>query len=147
MNLVNKTMSGLKNLKSIEIFFSLIMIIYLISNMSTPYNLAPYINNIYTYGSIIALIVLLVLHSNLFVALLFAVTSLVFIYKSRLVDHNIMKPSEINKNKAMQEFHANNINSTLEEEIIKKMAKKPDNIPSSENYLPVLCSSHGASEL
>ena len=35
----------------------------------------------------------------------------------------------------------------FEEEIVKSMVVKPDNMPSPETYHPVLCSSHGASEL
>ena len=147
MSLVTKTMSGLKNFKNIEILFVLLMAIYLISNMSTPYNLAPYVNNTFSYGSMVALVILLFLYSNTFVAIFFAITSLVFVYRSRSVDHNIMKTNEVNKNRAMQDFHTNKKVKTLEEEIVGSMIKKPDNIPNPETYQPVLCSSHGASEL
>tara|TARA_B100000989_G_C19334736_1_gene382383 strand:- start:23 stop:472 length:450 start_codon:yes stop_codon:yes gene_type:complete len=149
MNLVNKTMSmsGLKNLKTLEIFFVLIMFVYLVSNMSTPYNLAPYVNNVFTYGSILALAVLLHLYSAPVVTLLFVVTALVLVYRSRQVDHNIIKPSEVNKNRALNDFNANKNVSTLEEEMVDKMVKKPDNIPNPQTYHPVLCSSHGATEI
>ena len=147
MNLVNKTMSGLKNLKNIEIFFVLLLVIYLVSNMSTPYNLAPYVNNTFSYGSMIVLLLLLILYSNPVVALLFAISAVVFVYRSRLVDHNVMKSNEVNKNRAMQDFNANKKVSTLEEEIVGSMVVKPDNMPNPENYQPVLCSSHGATEI
>tara|TARA_B100001175_G_C19469212_1_gene620800 strand:+ start:1025 stop:1468 length:444 start_codon:yes stop_codon:yes gene_type:complete len=147
MNLVNKTMSGLKNFKNIEILFVILMVIYLVSNMSTPYNLAPYVNNTFSYGSMILLVLLLSIYSNPIVTILFAITSVVFVYRSRLVDHNVMKSNEVNKNRAMQDFNANKKVSTLEEEIVGSMVVKPDNIPNPETYQPVLCSSHGASEL
>tara|TARA_B100000902_G_scaffold49541_1_gene56384 strand:- start:87 stop:530 length:444 start_codon:yes stop_codon:yes gene_type:complete len=147
MNLVNKTMSGLKNFKNIEILFVILMVIYLVSNMSTPYNLAPYVNNTFSYGSMILLVLLLSIYSNPIVTILFAITSVVFVYRSRLVDHNVMKSNEVNKNRAMQDFNANKKVSTLEEEIVGSMVVKPDNIPNPETYQPVLCSSHGATEL
>lgn len=147
MNLVNKTMSGLKNFKNIEILFVILMVIYLVSNMSTPYNLAPYVNNTFSYGSMIVLVLLLSIYSNPIVTILFAITSVVFVYRSRLVDHNVMKSNEVNKNRAMQDFNANKKVSTLEEEIVGSMVVKPDNIPNPETYQPVLCSSHDAKEL
>lgn len=147
MNLVNKTTSGFKNLKTIEVFFIIILVIYLVSNMSTPYSLAPYVNNVFAYGSIIVLLLLLHLYSNPSVTFIFAISALVFIYRSRLVDHKIMKPNEVNKNKAMKKFNENNNKSTLEEEIVNNMVSKPDNIPSPETYQPVLCGVHGATEI
>ena len=147
MSLVTKTMSGLKNLKNIEIFFILLLVVYLVSNMSTPYNLAPYVNNFFSYGSMVALVILLILYSNPLVALIFTISAIVFVYRSRLVDHNVMKTNEVNKNRAMKQFNENKKVSTLEEEIVGSMAVKPDNMPNPETYQPVLCSSHGATEL
>lgn len=147
MSLVTKTMSGFKNLKNVEIFFILLLVVYLVSNMSTPYNLAPYVNNFFSYGSMVVLVILLVLYSNPLLALVFAISCIVFVYRSRLVDHNVMKTNEVNKNIAMQQFNENKKVSTLEEEIVGSMVVKPDNMPNPETYQPVLCSSHGATEL
>jgi hypothetical protein len=147
MSLVSKTMSGFKNLKNVEIFFILLLVVYLVSNMSTPYNLAPYVNNFFSYGSMVALVILLILYSNPLLALLFAISAIVFVYRSRLVDHNVMKTNEVNKNIAMKQFNENKKVYTLEEEIVGSMAVKPDNMPNPETYQPVLCSSHGATEL
>jgi hypothetical protein len=58
-----------------------------------------------------------------------------------------MKTNEVNKNIAMQQFNENKKVSTLEEEIVGSMVVKPDNMPNPETYQPVLCSSHGATEL
>ena len=87
------------------------MVIYLISNMSTPYNLAPYVNNSFGYGSLILLALLLLLHSNPIVTILFIVFAFVFVNRSRSVDHNIMKTNEVNKNRAMQDYHENKNNN------------------------------------
>lgn len=147
MSLVSKTIGGLKKLKNIEILFVLLLVVYLVSNMSTPYNLAPYVNNSFSYGSMILLLVLLLLYSNPLVAILFGIVALVFVYRSRLVDHNVMKSNEVNKNRAMQDFQANKKVYTLEEEVVGSMVLKPDNMPNPETYQPVLCSSNGATEL
>ena len=58
-----------------------------------------------------------------------------------------MKTNEVNKNMAMQKFNENKNVFTLEEEIVGSMTVKPNNIPNPETYQPVLCSSHGASEI
>ena len=56
MNSINNVTNNLKssalnlaNIKSHEMIFVILLLLYLISNVSTPYNLAPHINNVYMY--------------------------------------------------------------------------------------------------
>lgn len=148
MNLVNNlknTALELKNIKSYELVFVILLILYLVSNVSTPYDLAPQINNAYMYISLFAIFILILLNSNPFIALFFAIVALVFMQRSKKVDHIVMASSTTNKTSAM-----NNMNSflsvkSLEEEMVGQIDRQPDNIVNHTTYHPVMCDSHDAS--
>ena len=62
MNLVNyfkNEMLELKKITPYELVFIIVLILYLISNISTPYDLAPQVNNAYMYISLFAITILL----------------------------------------------------------------------------------------
>ena len=161
MNSVNNISNNFKNLKNIttnEIFLVVVILLYLISNVSTPYELAPYINNIYTYFSLIAIVVLLFLKSNPLIALFFGIAAFIFVTRSNKVDHGVMAPSTHNKSLNMMNLNTNtntNINSntnimkqpSLEEELIGTIQKQPDNIINTNSYHPVSCETHNASDI
>ena len=50
--------TNMANIKSYEILFIVLLLLYLISNVSTPYNYAPHINNIYMYFSLIIIFIM-----------------------------------------------------------------------------------------
>ena len=56
INKITKNLTGntakLANIKSYELIFVVLLLLYLISGVSTPYNYAPHINNIYMYFSL-----------------------------------------------------------------------------------------------
>ena len=166
MNSVNNISNNFKNLKNIttnEIFLVVIILLYLISNVSTPYELAPYINNVYTYFSLIAIVVLLFLKSNPIIALFFGIAAFIFVTRSNKVDHGVMAPSTHNKSLNMINLNTNtnantnvntntNINNimkqtSLEEELIGTIQKQPDNIINTNSYHPVSCETHNASDI
>ena len=159
MNPVNNISNNFKKLKNIttnEIFLVVVILLYLISNVSTPYELAPYINNIYTYFSLIAIVILLFLKSNPIIALFFGIAALIFVTRSNKVDHGVMAPSSVNKSLNMMKLNNNtNINSntnimkqtSLEEELIGTIQKQPDNIINTNSYHPVSCETHNASDI
>jgi hypothetical protein len=156
MNSVNSISSNFKNLKNIttyEIILVVLIILYLISNVSTPYELAPYINNIYTYFSLIAIVILLFLKSNPLIAVFFGIAAVIFVTRSNKVDHGVMAPSTRNKSLAMINLNnnsvANNIinQTSLEEELISSIQKQPDNIKNTNTYHPVSCETHNASDI
>lgn len=147
MNLLNKSLSGLKNLKTFEILFFVLLVIYLLTGVSTPYNLAPYVNNVFSYASMLALVFVLFLYSNPLLAIFFGISALIFIQRSRKVDHNVMKPTTNNKTNNMKNLNSHLNTHTLEEEVVGQIVKKPDNIPSPSSYHPVLCSAKGATEI
>jgi len=164
MNSVNSISTNFKNLKNIttnEIFLVVVILLYLISNVSTPYELAPYINNVYTYFSLIAIVILLFLKSNPIIALFFGIAALIFVTRSNKVDHGVMAPSTLNKSVNMMNLNTNtntsmntntNINNimkqtSLEEELIGTIQKQPDNIISTNTYHPVSCETHSASDI
>lgn len=150
VNNISNNFKKLKNISSYEIIFVVLIILYLISNVSTPYELAPYINNIYTYLSLIAIVILLFLNTNPLIALFFGIAGIIFIIRSSKVDHAVMAPSTSNKSSEMIKLN-NNINSinnnSLEEEVIGQIQKQPDNIMNTNNYHPVSCETHNASDI
>ena len=61
MNLVNifkNNLLQLKTIKTYELVFIILLILYLITNISTPYDLAPQVNNAYMYVSLFAITIL-----------------------------------------------------------------------------------------
>ena len=150
VNNISNNFKKLKNISSYEIIFVVLILLYLISNVSTPYELAPYINNIYTYLSLIAIVILLFLNTNPLIALFFGIAGIIFIIRSSKVDHAVMAPSTSNKSSEMIKLN-NNINTinnnSLEEEVIGQIQKQPDNIMNTNNYHPVSCETHNASDI
>jgi hypothetical protein len=159
MNSLNIS-TNFKNLKNItinEIILIVLILLYLISNVSTPYELAPYINNIYTYFSLITIVILLFLKTNPLIALFFGIAALVFVIRSNKVAHGVMAPSTHNKSLAMIDLNSNTNNSTnsnniitqttLEEELIGLIQKQPDNIINTNSYHPVSCETHNALDI
>ena len=148
MNLVNSFKNKvleLKNIKNYELVFVVLLLLYLISNVSTPYDLAPHINNAYMYMSLFAIVILLLLNSNPLIALLFAIVALIFLQRSKKVDHGVMAPSNANKTAAMENLNTHLSIKTLEEEMVGQIDRHPDNIVSQNSYHPVMCDSHDAS--
>ena len=148
MNLIksSKNLNNLKNINTYEIIFAVLVILYIISNVSTPYNLTSTINNMFTYLSMIVVIFLMFLNKKYILAVTFAVFCLVLIYRTTQVNTVLNYPSQNNKDKKMQALNKHLDKKTLEEEIISSVSKKPDNIPNPSSYHPVLCSSHNADE-
>jgi hypothetical protein len=157
---ISTNFKNLKNITTNEIILIVLILLYLISNVSTPYELAPYINNIYTYFSLIAIVILLFLKTNPLIALFFGIAALIFVIRSNKVDHGVMAPSTHNKSLAMINLNSNTNNSTnsnisnnittqttLEEELIGLIQKQPDNIINTNSYHPVSCETHNASDI
>jgi len=155
---ISTNFKNLKNITTNEIILIVLILLYLISNVSTPYELAPYINNIYTYFSLIAIVILLFLKTNPLIALFFGIAALIFVLRSNKVDHGVMAPSTHNKSLAMINLNSNtnisnNISNniitqtTLEEELIGLIQKQPDNIINTNSYHPVSCETHNASDI
>jgi hypothetical protein len=113
----------------------------------------------YTYFSLIAIVILLFLKSNPIIALFFGIAALIFVIRSNKVDHGVMAPSTHNKSLAMINLNSitnNNTNNdigniitqtTLEEEVIGLIQKQPDNIINTNSYHPVSCETHNASDI
>ena len=166
VNSIGKNFKNMKNITTPEIILVVLILLYLISNVSTPYDLAPYINNVYTYFSLIAIVMLLFINSNPLIALFFGIAALIFVTRSRKVDHGVMAPSTINKSLNMMKFNNETTNTStniisnmnnfdnslikqpsLEEELIGSIQKQPDNIINSNTYHPVSCETHNASTI
>jgi hypothetical protein len=150
MNLVNYFKNEVLELKKItpyELVFIIVLILYLISNISTPYDLAPQVNNAYMYISLFAITILLLLNSNPLIAILFAFVAIIFLQRSKKTDHSVMAPSTSNKTAAMTNMNTDLTIKSLEEEMVGQIDRQPDNISSLSTYNPVMCNYHNASDI
>lgn len=150
MNLVNYFKNEVQELKRItpyELVFIIVLILYLISNISTPYDLAPQVNNAYMYISLFAITILLLLNSNPLIAILFAFVAIIFLQRSKKTDHIVMAPSTSNKTAAMTNMNKDLSIKSLEEEMVGQIDRQPDNITSLSTYNPVMCNYHNASDV
>ena len=147
MKFLNNFEKNFSKLQTFEIVLAVLLVLYIVSGVSTPYDLAPHINNIYTYLSLVAIVFLLFLHSNPILAIFFAVTSIIFIMRSNKVSHSVMSPNVENKNKKMANLNNHLNKKTLEEEIIGEIVKTPMNINGPASYHPKLCEIYNATQI
>lgn len=145
LNNILNYVKKLKNLTSYEIVLFILLIVYLVSNVSTPYYLSQYVNNSFTYLSLIVIVVLIFLYSNPILSILFGIVAIIFINRSKKISPEMIKPTQKNKNKALKNLNQNLNQKTLEEDIVKLMVEKPMNILGPEQYHPVTCDNHNAS--
>ena len=59
MKLINKTVDSLKNMKPHEFILVLLLLAYLVSGVSTPYELSSYVNNTFMNLSLVAFTIVL----------------------------------------------------------------------------------------
>lgn len=140
-------MISIKNVKSYEWVVLILIVLYILSGLKTPYELSIYVNNTFAYLSFLALLVLLfIMKCNLFIIFFIFIGGLVFISRSSITDYRLHIPSEFNRNYKMKTFNNGMNKRTLEEEIVG-LIQKPDNIPNPSSYNPVLCDSHCATSI
>tara|TARA_B100000902_G_scaffold395060_1_gene452782 strand:- start:26912 stop:27364 length:453 start_codon:yes stop_codon:yes gene_type:complete len=147
MKLFNKAYNNFvkfKLFKPYEFILLVLLFLYIISGVSTPYSVSPYVNNYFMYLSLLALSFLLYLYGNPLVALVFIFTSYVFIQRSKYTSHELIKPSQNKTDSKLKELNSNLKEKTLEEEIVGKIVRNNDNLPNVSNYNPVLCDNHNA---
>ena len=147
MTLFSKTVKSFKNLKPYEFILFVLLVFYLVSGVSTPYELSPHVNNIFMYLSLFAFSVVLYLYGNPLLAGFFLFVSFIFINRSNKVSHKVMKPSQQKKDTTMTQLNNPLVQKTLEEQIVGQIERHPNNIPGPSSYHPVLCDSHNASKI
>ena len=147
MTLFSKTVKSFKNLKPYEFILFVLLVLYLVSGVSTPYELSPYVNNIFMYLSLFAFSVVLYLYGNPLLAAFFLFVSFIFINRSNKVSHKVMKPSQQKKDTTMNQLNDPLVQKTLEEQMVGQIQRHPNNIPGPSSYHPVLCDSHNASKI
>jgi len=147
MKLFNKTVNSFRKLKSYEFILFILLFSYIISGVSTPYELSPYVNNIFMYLSLFAFSIILYLNGNHLLSGAFFATSIIFINRSNKVSHKVMKPSQEKKNIHMTQLNYPLNQKTLEEQMVGEIERHPNNIPGPSSYHPVLCDSHNATKI
>lgn len=147
MKLFSKTVKSFINFKPYEFILFVLLVLYLVSGVSTPYELSPYVNNIFMYLSLFAFSIVLYLYGNPLLALFCLFVSFIFINRSNKVSHKVMKSSQIKKDNTMNQLNNSLFNKTLEEQIVGQIQRHPNNIPGPSSYHPVLCDSHNATKI
>ena len=98
MSLLKKSLNNVTSMKTYEVLLFVVLVLYLVSGVSTPYSLAPYVNNVFMHLSLVALVVVSYLYGkNVVLTLFLAIVAFVFVNRSSKVSHIKMKPSEDNK--------------------------------------------------
>ena len=141
------TINTLYDMKNYEIILSVLFLLYLLSGVSTPYGISPYVNNIFTQASLLALVFIFYLYGNPLFSLFSLFVILVFIHRSKKVDYMLLDNTVKNKRKKMETFNKDLNKVSLEEEIVGNIVKTVDNMPNPSNYKPVLCDNKNASEI
>jgi len=99
------------------------------------------------YFSIIVIFIILLVNTNPLIALLFAIVAYVFLERSKKVSHRAMAQTESNKSSKMKTLN-NHLNTrTLEEEMVTLIDRRPENITSIDNFNPLECDTHSASNI
>tara|TARA_B110000977_G_C11084412_1_gene494104 strand:+ start:1777 stop:2220 length:444 start_codon:yes stop_codon:yes gene_type:complete len=147
MTIFSKTVKSFINLKPYEFILFVLLLLYLISGVSIPYHLSPYVNNMFMYLSLFAFSIVLYLYGNPLLAAFFLLVSFIFINRSYKVSNNVMKPSQEKKNNTMKQLNAPLNKKTLEEQMVGQIERPPNNIPGPSSYRPTLCDSHNAKKV
>jgi hypothetical protein len=147
MKLINKTVDSFKNLKPHEFILVILLLSYLISGVSTPYELSSYVNNTFMHLSLVAFAIILFLYGSPLLALLFVGVACVFVFRCGKVSHDVMKPSQKKNDRNMSELNTHLTKTSLEEELVGQVVRNPENIPGPSSFHPVLCDSHNASKV
>ena len=147
MTLFSKTVKSFKNLKPYEFILFVLLVLYLVSGVSTPYELSPYVNNIFMYLSLFAFSLVLYLYGNPLLALFFLFISFIFINRSNKVSLKQISNTQIKKDTTMNQLNYPLVNKTLEEQVVGQIQRHPNNIPGPSSYHPVLCDSHNATKI
>ena len=90
MNLFNKSVNSVKNISNFQIVLCVLLILYLVSGINTPYSITPHVNNIFMYTSLILITYILYKNSCILLVILFAISAIVFIMRSRSMNPIIM---------------------------------------------------------
>ena len=151
MKLSLKSLYKLEN--QYQVVLAVIFIIYLMTNMNLPYGVTKIINTPVGTGVVIILALTLLYHSHPVVGVLGLLVAYEMIRVSGRTSPNLitnnLQPTFSNKSDDMQDMQPPR-KKTLEEEAVQNMVPLVRSTPQSKApspYLPVLDSTHGASEL
>tara|TARA_B100000902_G_C27319169_1_gene923195 strand:- start:1669 stop:2139 length:471 start_codon:yes stop_codon:yes gene_type:complete len=154
MNSVN---TSFKNINNHDIILGIILFLYIFGDYQTPTQLCPYITNFVSYVIMIILVTMMLLNSNIIIALLLGITFIILVHRSNISHPVNIMPSESYKETVMNNLNSNNtFNSTnqsksneqLEEYIITNMATinyRRENL-DNDTFKPTLSSKTNAFE-
>lgn len=145
--IINKAIDSLKNLKPHEFILVLLLMSYLVSGVSTPYELSSYVNNTFMRLSMVAFAIILFLYGSPLLAILFVGVACVFVSRTNNVSHDVMKPSQKKNDRNMAAMNTHLKTTSLEEELVGQVVRNPENIPGPSSFHPVLCDSYNASKV
>ena len=132
------------SISNLEIFFIILLIFYiLIQPTFSLYNMNS-TNLSYIYIILIVIAIILTMYVNIFIVILFLISSLIFINNINQISSEKIIPSENKKVKKLNTYNKHLSTKSLEEEIVSKISNNIDNSPDASNYKPTLCDIHNA---
>ena len=153
-----------KNVKAHEIIFTLLLLLYILSGVSTPINIVPYINTYLFYIIAIFVSIIVFISVNPFIGILFALSFYILSVRTKNMDH--LESSEKSKSIVMSELNelsmpfniiennkgeviANrNDSNILEVEVVKEMVVSSNKPSVGEGaYEPVQAGGVNSTEL
>jgi hypothetical protein len=113
-----------KDIKNHELILGVLLLLYLLSGIETPHVLSPYITNIFSYGVMFALAVIVFVGNNPILGILLAVTFVELVRRSNDTHPANVTPSQSYKDGVMNvlnrgnESIVENISKTTTEQIV-----------------------------
>jgi len=151
-----------KEVKNHEIVLGILMILYLLSGVETPHQIAQYIANVFGYGVLIVLAVIIFINTNPCLGILVAISFVVLAYRSNAAHPTNVMPSDNYKNTIMKSLNAGNesvvsenagmqlsSSKPLEEEVVERVEviSSSNNNLGQSSYDSVYDDVHGALDL
>ena len=113
-----------KDIKNHELILGVLLLLYLLSGIETPHVLSPYITNIFSYGVMFALAVIVFVGNNPLLGILLAVSFMELVRRSNATHPANVTPSQSYKDGVMNvlnrgnESIVENISKTTTEQIV-----------------------------
>lgn len=133
----------LKPNNSLELFLTVLLVIYIIFNVQTPNFLIPMLDNSLANIIIILIALYVFISCNPILGIIALVAAYFLIKRSTHLSPNYAMqhyvPSEENKQQNLSKYNENDFSSSLEEEIVDKIPQNVSvNSNDESNYKPVL---------
>ena len=130
----------------LEYVLIIVLLLYLALDIQTPVSLVSITNNVMFQLFLGVLIVLLFIYANPIIGILAMISLFTLINRSTTTQQNLI-PNEIYKQTTIKTFNPPATKSTLEQEIVSKMAPYRSTNNLEKKYQSILSDTHNAAAL